>query len=207
MDTCICRPGQSSAALSSLPLRNWQWHRVAGKGRDFLEVQVQGLGWRVFAVHLSPAWWWREERREREVRALLGLASRGDAVQGEVLLAGDFNAIAPGDDIRWAGMPLRVRGPAYVSGARASRAAIGSVLAAGYRDAPQCVEPAGDGFTLPAAQPQVRLDYLFASPALALRLTACRVVDDVAEARTASDHLAVMAQFEAPAVACGEPGE
>jgi exodeoxyribonuclease-3 len=196
MQICIFRAGQSAAALSSLSVRDWRWHRVATGGRDFLEVHVEELGWSVFAVHLSPSWWWRGNRREREVEALLELAGRGDEEEHEVLLAGDFNAIAPGDDLQWAGMPLRVRGPAYLSGGSASRSAIGAVLAAGYCDAAQYGETASAGLTLPACRPQVRLDYVFASSTLACRIGACQVVDGVAEARTASDHLAVMAQFE-----------
>jgi len=195
MGVCICRPGESVAALSRLPVREWHWHRGAGPGRAFLELRLQQPAWRVFAVHLSPYfWWWREQRRRREVRRLLELAG----TNGEALLAGDFNAIAPEDVIVWQGMPLRVRVPVCLCGGRVPRLAIGEVLAAGYRDAATCELGRRSGFTIPAVQPKARLDYLFASPDLARRLAAYGVVDDVPETRTASDHLAVMARFRLP---------
>ncbi|MGH2506596.1 MAG: endonuclease/exonuclease/phosphatase family protein, partial [Ktedonobacteraceae bacterium] len=79
----------------------------------------------------------------------------------------------------------------------APRGSIGLLHAAGYVDCFRYVNPRAWGFTCPAASPAGRIDYLFANPLLATRLTACKVGhggQDV-DAREASDHLPVMADF------------
>jgi len=53
-----------------------------------------------------------------------------------------------------------------------------------------------DGFSLPAAFPTIRLDYLFANRELLSHLVECRVVESPPEVRQASDHLPVEAVFE-----------
>jgi endonuclease/exonuclease/phosphatase family metal-dependent hydrolase len=58
------------------------------------------------------------------------------------------------------------------------------------------LHPNDDGFTLPASDPKVRLDYVFADPALSPALRECRVVTEPAAVKIASDHLPVLAQFE-----------
>ena len=54
-----------------------------------------------------------------------------------------------------------------------------------------------EGFTCPASVPAGRIDYIFASPDLAPRLTSCRVVTETDGVRgeQASDHLPVVAEF------------
>lgn len=79
----------------------------------------------------------------------------------------------------------------------APRKSIGLLRAAGYVDCFRYVNPRAWGFTCPAASPAGRIDYLFANPLLATRLTACQVAhggQDV-DAQEASDHLPVMADF------------
>lgn len=79
----------------------------------------------------------------------------------------------------------------------APRGSIRLLRAAGYVDCFRYVNPRAWGFTCPAAAPAGRIDYLFANPALATRLSACKVVtaEGNMKAEEASDHLPVMAEF------------
>ncbi|HVB13505.1 MAG TPA: endonuclease/exonuclease/phosphatase family protein [Candidatus Dormibacteraeota bacterium] len=86
-----------------------------------------------------------------------------------------------------------------VLGALLPRAAVRSMLRAGYADCLRTLHPRASAFTCPSYQPAVRIDYIFASKALAQRLTRCEVVGRSGElaglARRASDHFPVMAEF------------
>ncbi len=68
---------------------------------------------------------------------------------------------------------------------------------AGYVDSFRRMNPHEWGFTCPAAAPAGRIDFIFASPDLAARLSACRVITetDGLSADEASDHLPVVADF------------
>jgi endonuclease/exonuclease/phosphatase family metal-dependent hydrolase len=109
------------------------------------------------------------------------------------LLVGDFNALAA-SDYRAEGALDRLaayqqeRGwptPAFDLHA--------SVVKAGYVDA---YEQAGrgPGATLPAAEPERRIDYIFLSQPCAPALVACEPLDTSAT-RAASDHLPVFAEL------------
>lgn len=83
------------------------------------------------------------------------------------------------------------------SGLYVARGSIGLLREAGYVDCFRYVNPRAWGFTCPSASPAGRIDYLFANPLLATRLSACKVIDggqDV-NAEEASDHLPVLAEF------------
>ena len=82
----------------------------------------------------------------------------------------------------------------------AARGSIRLLLNAGYVDCFRHVHPHTDGFTCPASAPAGRIDYIFASPELAARLSACEVVTgtDRVQAEQASDHLPVLAEFGMP---------
>ena len=119
---------------------------------------------------------------------LEALASAGDAPH---LLVGDLNALAPDDPVGEPPPGVEKRGEA-VEGV--PRLAIGPLLEAGYVDCYRALHPAEPGYTYLAATPWLRLDYAFASPALAARLVECDVV--VGDpAGQASDHLPVRAEF------------
>ena len=172
-----------------------------------LEAQIETpLGTlAVFVAHLYPGYEDDgEERRLNEVRAALGYMQPFEA--DLCLLAGDFNTLAPQDALDLAHWPQNWQQRIQQQGGNIRRDAIAAVLAAGYRDSYRALHPSPTesgytrtrgykpGYTLPAPNPNVRLDYIFASPALALTLQNCDVVtgDD---ARHASDHLPVVAQF------------
>jgi endonuclease/exonuclease/phosphatase family metal-dependent hydrolase len=85
-------------------------------------------------------------------------------------------------------------------GALIPRAAVRSMLAAGYVDCLRRTHPRADSFTCPTYLPTVRIDYIFADLELAARLTSCEVVarqGALAEvAKKASDHFPVVAEFD-----------
>ena len=78
----------------------------------------------------------------------------------------------------------------------APRGSIGLLYKAGYVDCFRYVNPRAWGFTCPADAPAGRIDYIFANPLLATRLSACKVVGGEEILRLdASDHLPVIAEF------------
>ena len=89
----------------------------------------------------------------------------------------------------------------------APRTSIRLLRTAGYIDCFRQQNPRAWGFTCPAANPAGRIDYLFANPTLAARLTTCKVVDgnDEVRGKDASDHLPVMGDFAASVVTLLRP--
>jgi len=79
----------------------------------------------------------------------------------------------------------------------APRASVDLIYKAGYLDCFRHMNPQAWGFTCPARAPAGRIDYIFASPELAGRLSACEVVIEGNGSRgeEASDHLPVVADF------------
>jgi exodeoxyribonuclease-3 len=119
----------------------------------------------VVGLHLAPhvlgpfeLWRWRE------VGALL---KRMSSETGAHVVAGDFNALAPGDRHRVDRAPARVRAQWLLQAGATPRWAIRRLTNAGYVDCYRACNRATDGFTVPAWDPQVRIDYLFASATLA----------------------------------------
>ncbi len=98
--------GMNVAVLSRLPIRRWHNHRHPGRMlRSHLECDI-AIGRRhlptlgIHAVHLAARFGERrkgEERRRRELDALLG--DLGATPASPHLIAGDFNALAPGDHL------------------------------------------------------------------------------------------------------------
>jgi endonuclease/exonuclease/phosphatase family metal-dependent hydrolase len=79
----------------------------------------------------------------------------------------------------------------------ARRGSISLLREAGYVDCFRYTNPRAWGFTCPATAPAGRIDYLFANPQLASRLSFCKVIPGVGsmQGREASDHLPVVADF------------
>lgn len=79
----------------------------------------------------------------------------------------------------------------------APRGSIALLQKAGYTDCFRRLNPAALGFTCPATAPSGRIDFIFASPELARRLSASYIVTEGEGLRgdEASDHLAVFAEF------------
>ncbi len=79
-----------------------------------------------------------------------------------------------------------------------ARGGIDLLLKAGYVDCFRQLNPRSPGFTCFAALPAGRIDFIFASPELAQRLSNSQVVTkgEGVNGAEASDHLAVYAEFE-----------
>jgi endonuclease/exonuclease/phosphatase family metal-dependent hydrolase len=79
----------------------------------------------------------------------------------------------------------------------APRGSIRLLLEAGYQDCFRLMNPGEQSFTCPSAAPAGRIDYIFASPELASRLSNSTVVTGTEGVRgdEASDHLPVLAEF------------
>jgi len=89
----------------------------------------------------------------------------------------------------------------------ASRGSISTLRKAGYIDCFRLKHPKDPGFTCPASSLAGRIDYIFASPELAERLSASYIVTQGSEFRgdEASDHLPVFAAFGDRVEATNEP--
>ena len=185
---------QSLGYMSRRPVVFCQWIRPRISRHAFIEIVPEGEQLIVFGVHLSAVLAaWTEQRRTLEFRALMrSVAYHEDRFH---VLAGDFNTIAPSDKLEIRTLPLYLRQLIWLSGGAVRWRAIQTVLDAGYADAFRMLHPDDAGFTLPTANPQVRLDYVFAPRSHAARVLACEVVRHPA-AVGASDHFPVMADLQ-----------
>jgi exodeoxyribonuclease III len=182
------RPGYSTGFLSRVPVAHHAWHHPRSSRHAFLEVALEGTNYRVFGLHLS-AWFskWSERRRAREIRALLdGIREHQE---GFHVIAGDFNALAPGELLQARRMPRWIRAMVWLSGRDIARDTIQVMLDEGYVDAWRTLHPTDPGYTFPTWDPHVRLDYVFTPKRYAARLLACEVIQEPAVVTEASDHL------------------
>jgi endonuclease/exonuclease/phosphatase family metal-dependent hydrolase len=179
-------PGHSTAFMGRVPVDAWEWHHPWRSRRAFLEISLPGPT-HVYVVHLSAIHSnWTERRRVKELEAILERTSRR---QDDChVVVGDFNTLAPGAELEIARLPPRLRALVWLGGGRVRWQTIQIMLAAGYVDAFRLLNPDDEGFTFPAADPHVRLDYLFMPARFAPRLRTCEVYRD-SSAAAASDHL------------------
>jgi endonuclease/exonuclease/phosphatase family metal-dependent hydrolase len=196
------------ALLSRFPIRAWTIYNRRPLTQAALEATLalndRGAALTVYTVHLLPYLLLPfEVRRWQAVRKLLAHAA---AAPGPRLILGDLNAIAPGDRVLQARNPARMRRVQLLQANRVFHLALAQLLRAGYVDCYRACHPNGvrhgpepdvvDGFTWHTANPTTRYDYILAEAALAPRLRACRVADDLPEAAQASDHFPLVADFE-----------
>ncbi len=189
------RPAHSIAYASRIPIAHHAWHHPAGARHSFMEI-VLGVGEaRIFGLHLSARFSkWSERRRAREMRALLEGIKEHQA--GFHLLVGDFNTLAPGELLEIKRMPRWIRALIWLSGRELQRETIQILLDAGYADGFRLHHPSEKGYTLPAWDPSVRLDYVFLPQRYTERLKSCEVVVAPEVVVRASDHLPLLAQIE-----------
>jgi endonuclease/exonuclease/phosphatase family metal-dependent hydrolase len=188
--------GHSIAYISRLAVRHHQWHHPLGSKHSFLEIQLQANeAFRIFGLHLSALFSkWSERRRAREMRALLkGIAAHQE---GPHVLVGDFNTLAPGEQLEVRRMPAWIQALIWISGRDIQRETIQVMLDAKYADGYRRLHPAEKGYTFPTWDPHLRLDYCFAPTHFADCVRGCEVVREVAEVATASDHFPLLAQIE-----------
>jgi endonuclease/exonuclease/phosphatase family metal-dependent hydrolase len=215
-------PGRERVAIvSRWPIIRADLFGPPWAARKWIAATIQpndGPPMRVLAAHLFPQPLWPFEiLRLLQIRVLLRqLRSHAGPFQ---ILAGDFNAVARGDPVRRDGAPRYVRAQWWIQGGTIPRWALGRLTAAGYADCYRACHPTEDGFTVLSWEPHVRIDYLFASPALGERLRSAEVhhgserrcppvrrsivqllgsgvISDLGG--EASDHLPVWADFEWP---------
>jgi endonuclease/exonuclease/phosphatase family metal-dependent hydrolase len=182
------RPAHSMGFLSKYPVKHHAWHRPADARHAFLELVLEGVECRIFGLHLV-AWFskWTERKRHKELRALLdGIREHQHGLH---LIAGDFNALAPGELLEVAKMPAWIRAMIWLSGRDIARDTIQLMLDEGYTDAWRQLHPEGAGYTFPTWDPHVRLDYVFMPKRYAERIAVCEIVftpEDLV--KLASDH-------------------
>src|SRR5688572_11814473 len=188
------RLSHSTGFLSHLPVLDFTWRHPPRTRHALLEVRfADGLP-RLFVLHLR-AWFssWTERQRARELRGLLnGIQEqliRENRAFAFHVLAGDFNALGPGEHFDPSRMPRWIRGMIWLSGRDIARATIEMMQAEGYVDAWRTLHSdlRGQlGHTFPVWGPHVRLDYVFTPAEFASRFVACEVRQTPEEVRTAS---------------------
>jgi endonuclease/exonuclease/phosphatase family metal-dependent hydrolase len=187
------RPGYSLAYLSRNPVVSCTWRRSFWTKRSVLRLELDG-GLVVFGVHLSAIHSnVTEWRRAKEVKALLSLAG-SDAGRLHVI-AGDFNTLAPGEVLDLGRLPPRLRAVTWLTGRRIRWRIVGMMLEAGYVDAFRLIDADGRGYSFPAVDPHLRLDYVFLRSKDAAHVRACEVVHH-GEAARASDHLPLLVTID-----------
>src|SRR4051812_40762975 len=90
-------------------------------------------------------------------------------------------------------LPTRYRLLALMLGGRITYRAIQIMLDAGYIDCYRRLHT-DPGYTFPAWDPHVRIDYFFAPSQFADRVQICNVVTGMAEPAKATDHLPLIAE-------------
>jgi endonuclease/exonuclease/phosphatase family metal-dependent hydrolase len=247
----------SSALLSRLPIVSSQTHRRPGIiAKPVLEVCVReedGHELTVFVTHLLASFAYSARGGDNicreEARELLRIVQLKRETPH--LLMGDFNSIAPGDELKGSrllryliemdarsqqsqlnsegkydmeGHPnldfvvppaLRFLNPLLLQVPRSrllcalfdralslytARGAMRLLRKGGYVDSFRHIRPCALGFTCPARSPAGRIDYIMASPQLAIRLSDCYVLSEGngVSGYQASDHLPVVAEFGEP---------
>jgi endonuclease/exonuclease/phosphatase family metal-dependent hydrolase len=190
------RKDHSIGYLSRAEISYHEWHYPAGAKHSFLEIVLAESQTRIFGLHLSARFSkWDEQRRAREIRSLLDGIKRYQ--NGVHFLVGDFNTLAPGEDLQLQRMPAWIRALIWVSGRKLQRDTIQLMLDSDYVDGYRSLHPDVKGYTFPTWDRRVRLDYVFVPKTFAARLIECDVIAEPEETiRAASDHCPLLAQIE-----------
>ena len=189
------RPEHSMGFLTRIPVEHHAWHHPVNSRHPFLELALEGIPCRIFGLHLV-AWFskWTERKRAKELRALLeGIRKHQEGCH---LIAGDFNALAPGELLEVRKMPGWIRAMVWLSGNDIARDTIQLMLDEGYCDAWRQMHPKEPGFTFPTWDPHVRLDYVFMPQREASRIIVCEIVQTPPELiKLASDHAPLLIEL------------
>ena len=194
MASWSARPEHSIGYISKIPVAHHEWHYPARAKHSFLEIVLEGTEARIFGLHLSSMFSkWGEERRAREILALLKSIERHQ--EGFHLLVGDFNTLAPGEVFETHRMPAWIRAMVWVSGRDIQRKTISLMTSAKYLDGYRLLHPDDKGYTFPVWDPHLRLDYIFVPARFSARLKKCEVMQHASVA-AASDHLPLLAEVD-----------
>ena len=187
------------ATLSRFPIIEWRIYKTRPLTQAALETRLEAPGqpFTLYNVHLLPyPLLPLEIRRWQALGKLLAIIRQRQP--GPHLIAGDFNAIAPGDPVLPRHDPAWAYRLMFLQGRRIFRLALTRLPQAGYTDCFRSLNPQTAGFTWTTDQLTSRNDYIWADAYWAARLHACWVVDDLAAVYKASDHLPVLAEFGSP---------
>jgi exodeoxyribonuclease III len=160
--------------------------------------QPGGEEWRIAGVHLQPrASEEAEKRREKEIAGILEIYAPFRATGQPHLIAGDFNANSPIQEIIPERCKPRTREEVAANGGTIPRRCIGSLQAAGYRDSLETFHgiAAGRMGSFTTQFPGQRVDYIFTFGFDATRIVEARIEKDRLAA-FASDHFPVVAQID-----------
>jgi endonuclease/exonuclease/phosphatase family metal-dependent hydrolase len=189
------RVNYSTGFLTRLPVESYNWVLPDQSRHAFLELSIREPVVRFFGLHLS-AWFsnWNERQRHVEIAALL--TSIKEHQHGLHFIAGDFNALAPGEVLRVDRMPPWIRAMVWLSGRDIARHTIQHMLDQQYVDAWAVLHPDQAGYTFPAWDPHVRLDYVFTPSRYQSALRNAEVFTRPNAASEASDHYPLMVDLE-----------
>ncbi len=201
LDMCFCFAQGNSryylGLLSRFPIIFYNSYHPFPLRHALLEAKVKHLGQDIylFGVHLVAhplvfCEWWRAWEIDIILRRILPYLSEF------CLLAGDFNAISPGDMVRWKEFPLLLKIVLLLQADQIFRNVIPKITALGFVDCYRTLHPDNAGFTLPPPSPHIRLDYIFANRSLAPYLKTCEVVTWPFTVHEASDHYPLTAVFD-----------
>lgn len=187
------KQGHSPAFVSRVAIDGFEWHHHRDMQRAFLEIRPVDSDLTIYNIHLRATHSnYTERGRMREVRALL------DAIKPAKdhfhLLVGDFNTLAPGELLNMQKLPTRYRVLAFLLGGRITYRAIKMIVDAGYFDGYRGLN-SDPGFTFPAWDPHVRLDYIFTPMEFADRVVSCEVISDIEQPAKATDHLPLIGEI------------
>ena len=192
-------PGYSLGFLSRIEIEHYAWHRVRWARRAYLELVPVDSNFTLFGVHLSGIHSnLTERRRAYELRAVL--AGIKPDLHGCHIVIGDFNTLAPGEQLDARRLPPRLRAVLWMTGRTIRWLTIQLMLEAGYVDAYRLFHAEDEGFTFPTWDPHVRLDYAFVPKRYVAILNSCDVVRSVQAASQASDHFPLLADVTAARV-------
>jgi endonuclease/exonuclease/phosphatase family metal-dependent hydrolase len=190
-------PGRSVAVLSRIGGLETAWHHPAG-GPWIAEIELPSISARLLGLHLSAGLSSRgERRRAREIEHVLAVAGARRRLSS-VLIAGDLNAVAPGDLPAISRLPSWIRLLLRVDGG-ISTIGMERLLSAGLVDAYRRINPSSPGATIPSGAPSVRLDYFLVGADLAPQIVGCRVATaNPTLLVAASDHLPLVLDLDNP---------
>jgi len=183
--------------LSKLPVLSFENHHpLFPIWRNVIDAKIEYASnktIRIIGVHpiANPGLPW-EVWRYWEARYVAKLVTK---YQKEFcILAGDFNAIAPGENLETGKLTDWHKWLYSLQGSRAYHFSISMLLSAGLMDCFRSLN-SEKGYTIPPSDPFARLDYIFANARIAPCLKKCWIVREPESVHLASDHYPVIAEF------------
>jgi exonuclease III len=187
------------ALLTRLQIRSMQTFRPRNLRHTCLHAELtdaNGNPLSIYGIHLcAPAFTLPlEVYRLWELNSILKFVNQ--TATDRIIIAGDLNSIAPGDKPDFSNLPFPLRLSILLHGGYIARQVVEYLRMRGYTDAFRSINPTANGYTLPAQQPNTRLDYVFLNDRLKSALRVCNVVTQPSQVNQASDHLPVWMELE-----------